>query len=289
MRFINYRIENDEGLAVETDQGVLKVKDLNLDTTFNSTDELIKYPDRNQWIADLKEKLTSFDFNKCYQPHHLEYRPAVINPEKILCVGLNYMSHVEESGFDEAPADPVIFSKFNNALAGHNEEIPLPTEGEQFDYEAELVLVIGKEGKNISEEDALSHVFGYTIANELSVRDLQFKTSQWLIGKSADKFAPVGPAIVTSDEINPDKLNISLNRNGETVQASNTDHMLFSCAQIIAYISRYMTLVPGDIIFTGTPEGVVLGQEESKRNWLQPGDHLEVAIENIGVLSNTII
>lgn len=289
MRFINYKNEQDEGLAIETDQGLLLLSELNLDKNFRSTDDLIRFPERDQWIEELTKKLLLVDYSKCYQPHHLEYRPAILNPQKILCVGLNYMSHVEESGFKEAPEDPVIFSKFNTALAAHNEEIPLPEEGKKFDYEAELVIVIGKEGKNIKEEEALSYVFGYTIGNDLSVRDLQFKSSQWLIGKSADKSAPVGPVIVTSDEIDPNNLNISLNRNGETVQASNTNLMLFSCAQVISYISRYMTLVPGDLIFTGTPEGVVLGQEKSKREWLKAGDQLEVAIENIGVLSNTII
>lgn len=211
----------------------------------------------------------------------------VTSPEKIICVGLNYLGHIEESKVKETPKEPVLFSKFNNALAAHNEKIPVPTVGEQFDYEAELVMVIGKEAKNVSKEEALSYVFGYSVGNDLSIRDLQFKSGQRLLGKTADKFAPVGPYLVTANSIDPTHLAISLKRNGEIVQSSNTKYMIFDCAAIISYISQHMTLKPGDLIFTGTPEGVILGHPEDQRDWLKPGDELEVVIEDIGILRNT--
>ena len=204
-------------------------------------------------------------------------------------MGLNYLDHVKESGDEEVPDEPVIFSKFNNALAAHNESIPVPTTGKQFDYEAEMILVIGKEAKDVSKEEALDYVFGYSIGNDLSVRDLQFKSGrQWLLGKTPDKFAPVGPYLVTADSIDSSHLDISMKRNGKTVQSSNTKHMIFDWGTIISYLSKHMTLKPGDIIFTGTPEGVIFGLPEDERDWLESGDQLEVTIESLGTLKNIL-
>lgn len=207
----------------------------------------------------------------------------------MLFVGLNYSKHVEESHEAETPEYPVLFSKFNNALAAHNEEIFLHRTGSQFDYEVELVVVIGKEAKDVVNADALSHIFGYTVGNDLSIRDLQFRSGQWLIEKPADQFAPVGPHIVTADEIDPTNLNISMKRNGTTVQSSNTKHMIFDVATIISYASQMMTLKPGDLIFTGTPYGVIKGYPEAEQVWLKSGDQLEASIENIGTLTNKFI
>lgn len=212
--------------------------------------------------------------------------PILNNPEKIICVGLNYQDHVSESGLSESPADPVLFSKFNNALASHQQVIPLNAYGHEFDYEGELLVVVGKEGKDIATADALDHVFGYSIANDVSVRDLQFKSGQWLIGKTNDASAPVGPYLTTKDEVDVQNLAITTYRNGTVVQSANTKQMIFNVAEIIAYISRFMTLQPGDLILTGTPSGVVMGYEENQQKWLTTGDEITIEIESLGKLTN---
>lgn len=217
----------------------------------------------------------------------LTYAPVVHNPEKIICVGLNYKNHVTETQMD-LPTFPVLFSKFNNALAAHQQMISLPDTDKKFDYEGELVVVIGKETSNVSEEEALSHVFGYTCGNDLSARGLQFRNSQWLLGKSLDYFAPIGPYLVTGDELDPNNLKIECRVNGEVRQSSNTCKMIFNCSYIVSYISKYITLKPGDIIFTGTPDGVILGSSENQQKWLKQGDRVEVEIEGIGILMNVL-
>ncbi len=215
------------------------------------------------------------------------FLPAVTSPGKLLCVGVNYRKHIEECG-ETLPVIPVLFSKFNSALAAHGEVIHPPKASSQLDYEAELVVVIGKGGKNIPESEALHHIFGYACGNDLSARDLQLRTSQWLAGKTCDQFAPVGPYVVTADEIDPHALPIESRLNGAVRQQSNTSNMIFSCEKIISYISSIMTLEAGDVIFTGTPDGVILGLDEDKRDWMQPGDVIEVEIGGVGVLKNTI-
>ncbi|NLL38814.1 MAG: fumarylacetoacetate hydrolase family protein [Clostridiales bacterium] len=213
---------------------------------------------------------------------------AVTEPSKIVCVGLNYKKHAEETG-GTPPAEPVIFSKFNDALSPHASAIKLPSWQRCFDYEAELVIVMGKEAWNIPEERALDYVFGYTCGNDLSARDCQFISSQWLIGKTFPGFAPAGPYIVTADSFDPFASHrITCRRNGEIVQDSDIDDMIFNCAQLVSYISRYCRLSPGDLIFTGTPSGVVLGHEKGKRNWLKAGETISVTIEGIGTLENTL-
>lgn len=248
-------------------------------------EDLIKNGQR-QDIESLIEKVKDSAF---LAENEITYAPSISNPEKVVCVGLNYIEHIEEAKEEEIPDEPILFSKFNNALAAHNESIPIPTVGEKFDYEAELVIVIGKEAKEVSKKEALSYVFGYSVGNDLSVRDLQFKSGQWLLGKTMDKFAPIGPRIVMADEVDPTHLDITMKRNGKIVQSSNTEHMIFDCATIISYISKYMTLKPGDLIYTGTPEGVILGMSEDQQNWLKSGEELEAAIENIGILKNKMV
>ena len=215
------------------------------------------------------------------------FLPAVSAPGKLLCVGVNYRKHIEECG-ETLPVIPVLFSKFNNALAAHGEIIHPPLASSQIDYEAELVVVVGKGGKNIPEEDALSHVFGYTCGNDLSARDIQMRTSQWMAGKTCDGFAPVGPWIVTADELDPHNLPIKSRLNGEVRQSDNTSSMIFPVERIISYISSLMTLEPGDIIFTGTPDGVILGRSEQERVWMKEGDVIEIEIGGIGVLKNIV-
>ena len=182
----------------------------------------------------------------------------------------------------------MLFSKFNNTIAACGEPIPLPAGTEQADYEVELAVVIGRRARYVSEADALDTVFGYCVANDLSARDLQTPTSQWLLGKTPDKFLPIGPYLVTADEV-PDPQNLQLRCwvNGDLRQNSNTADMIFTIAQIISYISQYFTLETGDLISTGTPEGVILGMAE--KNWLKPGDEVSLEIEGLGKLSNVMV
>lgn len=219
----------------------------------------------------------------------LTFGPCVTHPNKIICVGLNYRKHAEETNAP-IPEYPILFNKFNNTLAGAGEQIPLPKVSQKVDYEAELVIVIGKTAKYVSKENALSHVFGYCSVNDLSARDLQLRTHQWLLGKSCDKFSPLGPYLVTADEVgNPNNLEIQCLVNGEVRQHSNTSDMVFYCDEIVSYISQHMTLVPGDIIMTGTPEGVVLGYPPEKQVYLKDGDQVTIQIEKLGSLTNTMI
>lgn len=217
----------------------------------------------------------------------LGYGPCVPHPGKIICVGLNYRQHAVETNA-AIPEYPILFNKFGNALTGHRKEVVLPESvTSQVDYEAELAIVIGKRAKNVSKEQALGHVFGYCCANDLSARELQTRTSQWLLGKSCDGFGPLGPYLVTADEIpDPNALDIQCSVNGEVRQHSNTSDMIFRCDEIISYISRHMTLEPGDVILTGTPEGVMLGYPEHERVYLKPGDVVAVEIERLGRLVN---
>jgi 2-keto-4-pentenoate hydratase/2-oxohepta-3-ene-1,7-dioic acid hydratase in catechol pathway len=212
--------------------------------------------------------------------------PPIPDPDKIICLGLNYKSHAEEAGLKPQEV-PILFSKYRNALTGPTSPILLPGMSAEIDYEAELAVVIGKQCKNVSAGEALNHVAGYMAFNDVSARDLQFRTGQWLSGKTLDTFAPCGPALVI-DEINdPQDLNISACVNGQTLQQSNTRNMIFSVAETIAYISQLITLQPGDIIATGTPEGV--GFKRNPPIFLRNGDIVEVEIEGIGRLRNPVI
>ncbi len=213
--------------------------------------------------------------------------PVVTGCDKILCIGLNYRRHAMECNLPLPPA-PVLFNKFSNALAADGDCIVLDPAYKEYDYEAELVAVMGKPARNVSAKDALRYVFGYTCGNDLSTRDLQFsRSSQWLLSKTFDGFAPIGPCLVTADAINPNDLAISSAVNGELRQDSRTSDMIFSLAEIIADLSRHFTLLPGDMIFTGTPQGVMHGYPKDKKNWLKPGDSVSVTIEGIGTLNNT--
>lgn len=212
--------------------------------------------------------------------------PCVPNPGKIICIGLNYRKHAEESGA-AIPTHPVIFSKFSNTLAGHNESVPLPSVAEQYDYEVELCVVMGKTARSVSQADALSYVYGYCTADDISVRELQTRTSQWLLGKTMDKFFPIGPYLVSADEAgDPQKLQITCKVNGELRQNSNTADMIFSVAEIISYASTYFPLEPGDLITTGTPEGVAMGMPN--KPWLKPGDEVVVEVQGLGELRNVM-
>lgn len=219
----------------------------------------------------------------------IEWEPCVTQPNKIICVGLNYRKHADETNA-AYPEVPILFNKFNNTLTGHQCEIAVPAVTEKLDYEVELGVVVGKKAKFVSQENALEHVFGYCPVNDLSARDLQFKTPQWLLGKTCDDFSPMGPYLVTAEEVgDPQNLSIKTLVNGEVRQNSNTSDMIFTVAQMVSYISNHMTLIPGDIILTGTPEGVILGYPEEKQTYIKPGDVVSVEIEKLGVLTNTFI
>lgn len=220
----------------------------------------------------------------------VKWGPAVPNPGKIICVGLNYRRHAQETG-NPIPPVPILFNKYNNTLVGHRGRITLPTKvSSQFDYEVELVLVIGRRARDVPEEKALSYVFGYANGNDFSARDLMRVTSQLMLGKTCDGFAPLGPWLVSADQIpDPQNLRIATYVNGEQRQNSNTSDMIYSCAQIVSYCSRHFTLEPGDIIYTGTPEGVILGYPPEKRVWLKPGDKVVTEVEKCGTLEVTLV
>jgi 2-keto-4-pentenoate hydratase/2-oxohepta-3-ene-1,7-dioic acid hydratase in catechol pathway len=215
----------------------------------------------------------------------VQYGPVVTRPEKIVCVGLNYRRHAEEIGAP-LPKQPVLFSKYNNALNRHEGTIELPVEiATAFDYEVELVILMGRTARHVKEADALSYVAGYSTGNDFTARDLQFDTGgQWLAGKTPDGFAPLGPWLVTADQVDPDNLAIECRVNGATVQSSSTNDLIFNTRQIIAYCSRIMTLRPGDVIFTGTPQGVIQGKPKEQRVWLKRGDRLACSVERLGEL-----
>lgn len=213
----------------------------------------------------------------------------VVKPEKLICVGLNYKSHADRVAENFKRAEtPILFSKFGNALVPSGSDVELPPWEDSYDYEAELVIVIGKTAWNIDVSEAKDHIFGYTCGNDLSLRRAQKMTSQWLIGKTMPGFGPCGPFIVTADCFDPDGgKSIKSYVNGELRQDGSTADMLFSCAEIVAFASKYIKLEPGDLLFTGTPAGVALEQEDAK--WLRPGDLVEVEIEGIGRLVNRMV
>lgn len=211
----------------------------------------------------------------------------IANPPKFICVGLNYLEHAKEGGHPP-PTYPSFFARYDRSLVAHGEPVIRPKSSEQLDYECELTIVIGKGGRHIPESKALDHVFGYTIFNDVSVRDFQRKTSQWLAGKNFDGTGPLGPVVVTADALpaGATPLRIQTRVNGKTMQDSNTSDMIFPVARTIALLSEIMTLEPGDMIATGTPQGVAHARKPPA--WMKAGDTVEIEIEGIGVLSNPV-
>lgn len=217
----------------------------------------------------------------------VEIVAPIPRPGKVICIGLNYRNHAEESGMP-IPVSPIIFSKFVTCVVGANEPIVLPKGSEQVDYEAELAFVIGRKAKNVKREDAMNYVFGYTNFNDVSARDFQFADGQWQRGKSCDTFAPMGEFIATADEIaDPHDLRIQFRLNGETLQNSKTNELIFKIPELIEFLSASITLEPGDVVATGTPPGVGFARKPTV--FLKKGDVAEVEIENLGVLSNPVV
>ena len=243
----------------------------------------------SRWSPELAGALLEAAPEAIVKESTVRFRPAVLRPGKILCVGLNYRRHIQEMGH-QMPEVPQLFSKFLNALASPGDDIPIPPETSEVDYEGELAVVIGAGGRRLSRESALSRVFGYTTANDVSARDLQHRTSQWLLGKSLDRFMPIGPWIVTGDEArDPAAFHLTLSVNGERRQDTPTADMIFSVPDILSYASQYWRLEPGDIILTGTPSGVINGMPEAERRWLQPGDVVVVEIDGVSRLTNRFV
>lgn len=213
-------------------------------------------------------------------------KPPIPNPGKIICIGQNYAEHAAEGGAGIS-ATPIMFAKYNNTLIASGAAIVLPKVSDQVDYEGELAVIIGRRAKNVSEADALSYVAGYSAFNDVSARDYQMRTSQWSIGKTFDTFGPFGPSITTADEVpNPQSLSIRTVVSGETLQSSHTSKMIFPVAVLIAYLTSVMTLEPGDIIATGTPEGV--GAARTPQRFLRPGDTVRIEIEGLDGLENPV-
>eukprot|EP00050_Salpingoeca_kvevrii_P008077 m.300514 g.300514 ORF g.300514 m.300514 type:complete len:303 (-) comp14477_c0_seq1:36-944(-) len=213
----------------------------------------------------------------------------ITNPDKIICVGMNYVDHCTEQNMP-VPTEPVIFSKFGSCIVGNGDPIILPPETKKLDFEVELAIVIGKTAKRVKADDAMDYVAGYTVAHDVSARDWQLERNggQWLLGKTFDTFAPIGPAIVTKDAISdPHKLGIRCRLNGETVQDSNTEQLVFKTGAIIEWLTQFVTLCPGDLIFTGTPPGV--GCFRKPPVWLKDGDVVEVEIDELGMISNPVV
>lgn len=236
-------------------------------------------------IEDLRATLGDPD-----SPSHpltaVELLPPITDPEKIVCIGLNYGKHAAEGGF-EPPASPTIFAKYRNALAPTGATVRLPANSRKVDYEAEVAFVVGRRAKDVAEADALDHIAGYTLLNDLSARDLQFATPQWMSGKVFDGSSPCGPALVTPDEAGPhDAIAFTLTLNGEQMQGASTDDLIFSIPQLLSHLSELMTLEPGDIVSTGTPEGV--GSVRQPRVWLTDGDEIVIESPTLGRLETRL-
>ena len=286
MKLLYFKKQTTLFLGIQTEQGVFDI-----DAYQQSVGGKL-YSHRNLDRQDLQE-MSRIVGQRTGQPAFflpeasLSFGTCTPYASKIVCIGLNYRKHALESGM-AIPTVPVVFTKYNNTLVDFGGDVALGPVGQQFDYEVELGVVIGRKAKNVSAADALSYVLGYCVANDLSCRDLQFRTSQWLMGKSLDHFLPLGKQLVTYDEIpDPQRLELETWVNGDLRQRSNTADMVFSVAAIIEDLSRHFTLEPGDLILTGTPEGVAMGMKDQP--WLRKGDKVEVAIEGLGSTVNTMI
>jgi 2-keto-4-pentenoate hydratase/2-oxohepta-3-ene-1,7-dioic acid hydratase in catechol pathway len=289
LTLLSMRQNGVDRLAAKTEKGILDVpaaaKLLHMHAP-ETMDEMLQNEDGPAVNVLVDAALKSAAAKPAFvKEEGIEYGPIVSRPEKIVCVGLNYRKHAAEIGAP-VPKEPVLFSKYNTTLNRHNGTIKLPVEvAKKFDYEVELVIVMGQQAKNVPEASALSCVAGYCTGNDFTARDLQLETGgQWMIGKTPDQFAPLGPYMVTADQIDPDKLKLECRVNGETRQSSNTSDFIANTRHMISYISRHITLRPGDIIFTGTPEGVIQGKPKDQQVWLKPGDKIACSLEKLGEL-----
>ncbi len=287
MKLVTFK--NDENYRIGTLIDENSIVDLTslISTKSLTASELLHFFDmENGFLQKAKSYLAQDSEKTIYNKQDVKIAPPVPRPGKIICVGLNYRDHAEESGM-AIPTSPITFSKYVTCIIGANDEIIVPSKSEQTDYEAELAFVIGRRAKNVKKENALDYVLGYTNFNDVSARDFQFADGQWTRGKSCDTFAPIGEFIATTDEImDPHNLRIQFRLNGETMQDSNTNQLIFRIPEIIEFLSQAMTFEPGDIIATGTPPGV--GFARKPPIFLKDGDIAEVEIEGLGILSNPV-
>jgi len=278
MRLVTYRGRGEERAGVQTEAGVIDAADV-LGLKRISVRELIS----GDQLGSLGGRLEGTGVEPV---RDAELLPPVTDPDKIVCIGLNYRSHAAEAGI-EPPEQPTFFAKFRNALAPPNGTVQLPAAAEKVDYEAEVAFVVGRRAKDVSEDEALGSIAGYMLLNDLSARDLQFATPQWMPGKVFDGSAPCGPALVTPDEASPpDRISFALELNGERMQEASTSDLVFSIPELLARLSRWMTLEPGDVVSTGTPAGV--GSVRQPRVWLKPGDELVISSPTLGELRTTL-
>ena len=280
MRLLSYRVDGGHAAAVRTEAGTFDAGAL-LGDGATTVRELL--------AAERLGELASAAAEPAVDPLDaaaLEPLPPVPDPEKIVCIGLNYRSHAAEAGI-EPPETPTIFGKYRNALAPPGAAVALPAASEKVDYEAEIAFVIGHSCADVAPSDALDHVAGYTLLNDLSARDLQFATPQWMPGKVFDGSAPCGPELVTPDEAGPpDAIEFALTLNGETMQSASTSDLIFGIAELVSHLSRLMTLAPGDLVATGTPAGV--GSVRDPRVWLRSGDEIAITSPTLGRLETRI-
>ena len=285
MKFVSFQSADGVKLGVVTDKGIVDVRAVAEKAGLNTPSTIEEVIASGETAINQIQQVLS-QSKEFIDEAEITYAPAIQKPGKIICAGANYLAHVAESNIN-VPEFPIYFPKYQSSLAAHNEAIVPPSISKQIDYEVELVAVIGKQAKNVSEEDALDYVFGYSVGNDLSARELQFRGLQWMYGKAIDKFAPIGPYLVTADEItDPQDLNIKCWVNEDLRQSSNTKHMIFPIAEMISDLSKIMTLEPGDVLFTGTPEGVILGRED--KVWLKAGDEIVCEVEGVGRLVNRL-
>ncbi len=288
MTLLNMRRGGGYGLGVRTEKGILDVsvagQALGLPVPLDM-DDLLQNGKGGMLKALVEAAQARAPQAAFLQEEDIQYGPAVTRPEKIIMMGFNYREHARETN-TPIPKNPPLFNKFNNTLNHHGGTITLPTKvASHFDYEVELVIVFGKEVRDVSEADALDYVAGYCTGNDFTARDLQYLTSQFMNGKTGDGFAPLGPYMVTSDLVgDPNNLRLETRVNGEQRQDWNTNDMIFNCRQLISFASRIMTIKPGDILFTGTPQGVIYGMPEDKQVWLKPGDKVACSVEKLGEL-----
>ena len=281
MRFVTIQRDSDTEPGVLLDDRVIPIQGAGFASVLEVIEGGAEAQTRvRRWIAGPAS-------SHGLDPAGLTFAAPIPRPPKLICIGLNYRDHAAESKL-AIPEVPTMFAKFPTAVIGPGQPIVLPKNSTKPDYEAEFAVVIGRRGRHVAEDRWRDYVFGYTILNDVSARDFQMATSQWMIGKTFDTFAPFGPAIVTADEIaDPHSLRISLTLNGETMQDSSTGNLIFKLPQLIAYLSSVFTLEPGDVIATGTPAGVGFARKPPR--WLRPGDEVRIQIEGLGELVNPVV
>ena len=286
MKLINMIVDGKPRLGILTEKGVVDVSTVRPGSEIPCTMmEAIRMGRENALpLLQMAENLATHYLDEST----ITYAPAVDAPSKILCAGVNYRAHIEETRGSFEPAGvPTIFAKFNNTLAPHRGKVIRCRSSKKHDYEAEIAVIISKRASYITLDQADEHIFGYTLANDISARDLQKATSQWVPGKTCDTFCPLGPCIVTADALDFDKMHITGYKNGELRQEGWSADMIHDIPALVTFLSGCCTLEPGDVILTGTPSGVILGRPEDQQDWLQPGDVLTVREDTIGELTVT--